>query len=115
VTKEKLKSLFQFYFQRLSEERKRRHAFSSMFPGSELYIDPRQFSEYEADQHFINSPWSELAHLRFMCVEAQKFVDIEKAMRWLGFLQGVLWSRGFYSLNDLKNHSRPETELSNDR
>jgi hypothetical protein len=50
------------------------------------------------------------AHLKYMCVEAQKFVDegrVEKAMRWLGFLQGVLWESGEFSLDDLKEHSRP--------
>jgi hypothetical protein len=50
------------------------------------------------------------AHLKYVCVEAQRFVDegrIEKAMRWLGFLQGVLWESGEFSLDDLKNHSRP--------
>ena len=31
----------------------------------------------------------------------------EKAFRWLGFMQGVLWRQGVYSLNDLKNHNRP--------
>jgi hypothetical protein len=55
-----------------------------------------------------------LGYLKFICIEAAKFVDegrIEKAMRWLGFLQGVLWARGFYSLDDLKNHSRPDSPI----
>lgn len=29
-----------------------------------------------------------------------------KAMRWLGFMQGVLYSQGVYSLEQLKEHSR---------
>ncbi len=28
-----------------------------------------------------------------------------KAMRWLGFCQGVLLERGVFRLDDLKNHS----------
>lgn len=30
----------------------------------------------------------------------------EKAMRWLGFVQGVLWSMGIYSIVDLKEDNR---------
>jgi hypothetical protein len=30
----------------------------------------------------------------------------EKAHRWLGFIQGVLWMAGAFTLNELKEHSR---------
>ena len=53
------------------------------------------------------------AHYKFMCLEAQKFVDegrIEKAMRWLGFIQGVLWHGEYFTLDELKEHSRPGAE-----
>lgn len=30
----------------------------------------------------------------------------EKAHRWLGFIQGVLWMAGRFTLDDLKEHSR---------
>ncbi len=53
------------------------------------------------------------AHFKFMCVEGQKFVDEgrrDKAMRWLGFLQGVLWECGHRTLDELKNDSRPDVE-----
>jgi len=29
-----------------------------------------------------------------------------KAMRWLGFMQGVMYSRGLFTLDDIKEHSR---------
>lgn len=29
-----------------------------------------------------------------------------KAMRWLGFMQGALWTLGIYTLDELKEHSR---------
>lgn len=29
-----------------------------------------------------------------------------KAMRWLGFCQGVLFERGVFSLDDIKDHSK---------
>ena len=31
----------------------------------------------------------------------------EELMRWLGFVQGCLWTLGIYTLDDLKNHNRP--------
>lgn len=30
----------------------------------------------------------------------------EKAMRWLGFMQGVMWVSGEYTLDELKGHNR---------
>lgn len=30
----------------------------------------------------------------------------KKAMRWLGFMQGALYMKGIFSLEDLKDHSR---------
>lgn len=31
---------------------------------------------------------------------------LEKAMRWLGYVQGVLHAFGYFTLNDLRDHSR---------
>ena len=56
-------------------------------------------------------------HLLWMCGEAKKFLDhvagdkddrgiIEKAMRWLGFIQGGLWSAGLFSIDQMKDHNR---------
>lgn len=33
---------------------------------------------------------------------------IEKAFRWLGFIQGVLWTEGIYTIDELKKHNMPE-------
>lgn len=30
-----------------------------------------------------------------------------KFMRWLGFIQGVLWQRKWFTLEELKEHNRP--------
>lgn len=32
----------------------------------------------------------------------------EKFMRWLGFIQGTLCSQAVYTLEELKNHNRPD-------
>lgn len=50
-----------------------------------------------------------LAHLRTMFPKMVQFVSedkIEKAMRWLGFVQGVLWVCGVYTLEQLKADNR---------
>lgn len=52
----------------------------------------------------------QLEHLLWAVTEVKSFVDegrIEKAMRWLGFIQGVLWSNHQYSIDDLKDMNRP--------
>lgn len=53
-----------------------------------------------------------VGHCKFMCIEAWRLVDdgqVEKAMRWLGFLQGILWSIGLFTLSELKEHCRPKS------
>ena len=52
-----------------------------------------------------------LQHCYGMLDEMEIFVAegrIDKVFRWLGFVQGVLWAYGYYSLENLKNHNRPD-------
>lgn len=35
--------------------------------------------------------------------------DLEKAMRWLGFMQGYSVAKGIYSLDEVKRHRRKGT------
>lgn len=54
-----------------------------------------------------------LAHLHFMCAEIPKFVienRLGKAMRWLGFVQGVLCSRFERSITSMKMLNQPDLE-----
>ena len=51
-----------------------------------------------------------LAHCAQMLPKMEQFLAegrVGKVNRWLGFIQGVLWSRGLRSLDDLKNVNRP--------
>lgn len=43
-----------------------------------------------------------IPEMRLMIAEGRR----EKAMRWLGFMQGVLWVSGEYTLDELKDHNR---------
>ena len=50
-------------------------------------------------------------HVRWMCDETialAKAGRTEKAFRWLGFVQGVLWSSQWFTLKELKTHSMPD-------
>lgn len=35
----------------------------------------------------------------------------EKIMRWYGFIQGALWMGGYFTVRQLKDHSRPDAPL----
>jgi hypothetical protein len=98
MTPEKVKSVFAYY----------RSALDEGYPS----IVPVRFDEEDSMMSAKDLGWPRLAaHYKFMCDEGQRLVDagrIEKAMRWLGFLQGALWRQWRFTLDQLKNHSRPE-------
>lgn len=51
-----------------------------------------------------------LNHLFSMLTNMENFLREgrrEKFFRWLGFMQGALWSLGEFNLNDLRDHNRP--------
>jgi len=47
-----------------------------------------------------------LDHVLWMCDEIPKFDDLEKIMRWLGYIQGVLHVTGHYTLDELREQCR---------
>lgn len=75
----------------------------------EMDIRAIQFPDYESPtSNFTTNEM--LSHLHYMCDTAIGFVNegrIPKAFRWLGNIQGCLWVLGIYTLDDLKEHSRP--------
>lgn len=45
-------------------------------------------------------------HARFMCAEVRRFLsigDIQRALRWLRFIQGATWALGLRSLEEVRN------------
>jgi len=61
--------------------------------------------------HNLKGNLSELGHAAWMCLQVKIFADegdLDKANRWLGFIQGVLWTRGFYSIEEMREHNRSE-------
>lgn len=64
-----------------------------------------------------NTDENVLAHCHGMLDEMEQFVvkgRMEKVFRWLGFIQGCLWSTGYFTLDELKNHNRPDSTLKAD-
>ena len=75
---------------------------------------------YMPEEHDKELPaptrWAAYNHVLTMIPKMRKFLEegrIEKTMRWLGFIQGVFFYGGFYSINDLRYHNMPNYEESN--
>ena len=59
-----------------------------------------------------------LEHVRWMCRELPPMMDaiweaemidlteVEKVHRWLGFIQGVLFSEGVFTIDEMREHNR---------
>ncbi len=51
-----------------------------------------------------------LEHVAWMCGEVKRFAQdpmtLDKAERWLGFIQGVLWGAGVYSIDEMRTDNR---------
>lgn len=59
---------------------------------------------------------AKLCHVWWAVGQTKVFVQegrLEKAFRWLGFIQGALWFAGIYSVEELANHNKPAGEESN--
>lgn len=77
------------------------------------------FVEFDADkveypEHLFLEPIElGIYHCHGMLDKMVEFVRegrMEKANRWLGFVQGVLWANGIYTLEDFKEHNRRQPE-----
>ncbi len=73
-------------------------------------MDPEQVTQ-------LAEPFSEFGqamnHLLFCCEEGPRMVKdgrMEKAFRWLGFVQGGIWAAGLAPLETLKKMNMPEPE-----
>ncbi len=94
MTNEKLLEVFSFYRHHLAV----------------LDITPSRWpAEHRCPEY--NRPM--LEHVLWMLDEATKFVETgrsDKAFRWLGFIQGVLWTCQIFTIEELAKHNRPSGE-----
>lgn len=55
-----------------------------------------------------------MQHAMWMCELALAFVqrpaDVDKAHRWLGFIQATLWACGHYTIDEMRAHSTEPTD-----
>lgn len=61
--------------------------------------------------NWVSQQADRLAHLHWMLDEIESFLAVgsrEKAMRWLGFIQGCLWADGLYTVAEMKDQNRPD-------
>lgn len=62
---------------------------------------------------------AQLLHAKEMIPKMRKFLESsrrEKVFRWLGFLQGIFYCNGIYSIEEMADHNRPnkaEIETAN--
>lgn len=76
---------------------------------------PRRWQDFELyyDEFAVPTREDQLRHAAWMTRAildglASGEMGEGKAFRWLGFLQGVLWTHGIFKLDDLKTHNRFE-------
>lgn len=73
-------------------------------------IAPKRIEDYSSYAWTIEN---KLGHACWMTHEIDNLLNrskLEKSFRWLGFIQGCLFSEGIKTLNDLKSDSRPNEE-----
>lgn len=62
------------------------------------------------------SPGNNFGHLRWMCIQIKEFAEagrVDKAQRWLGFVQGACWILGMQSVEDSKRQNMPIDSVYN--
>lgn len=83
---------------------------------AQLYIDRisqygNQIQPHRLDEAATPDPdeLDTLAHLWWMALQLREMDDRDllKAMRWLGFIQGGLFSHGFYRIRTMRWHNAP--------
>jgi len=75
----------------------------------------QSITAHRVDSAKVNpTRFERLRHLFFMCDEIEKFVEegeMYKAMRWLGFIQGMVWLMLPISIDALKDINRPLADV----
>ncbi len=69
-------------------------------------------AEQQPSERLIASPEHRLKHCMWMCDQSFKLSD-DKAMRWLCFIQGVLWDQCLKTIEDFKEMNRADQARDN--
>jgi hypothetical protein len=69
----------------------------------------RGYMAVKADTSSVSSPESQLNHTVWMCEQLSALVglgELEKAGRWLGFVQGILWGHNILTIDQMRDDNR---------
>jgi hypothetical protein len=106
MTIEKCREVLDLYERELPEEQRRlRRQYDPVFDHLFTMIPKMRAMLNEAEWEEREAAGNVLERYRNVVPKREKF------MRWLGFMQGVLWNNGIYTLDQLKDHNRPTSEL----
>lgn len=68
-------------------------------------------AHYESRVAYLRGVSANLDHVATMLPKMRTLVEEgrrEKVMRWLGFVQGVLWCFNIYTIEEMKAHNKPD-------
>lgn len=96
-----------------------RHAYEKLLETAALYDHLLGEQNYEAIQSEDagQHKQAQLQHCRWMCQQVPLFVvdnKIDKANRWIGYVQGIFLSYNLFTLEEMKGHNRTESSCSNE-
>lgn len=106
MTSEKIKQVIQRYREYI-------YSYERVYY-SENILSPVLHPTNELTEEYTESFGAELAlinHVLWMCDAIDKMLienKIGKAMRWLGFIQGVLWVIGFKTIDQMREDNGEE-------
>lgn len=76
-----------------------------------------RYSDWVDERNFPYSDTRETRKIQDMLPKMYQFLATgrrEKLMRWLGFVQGILWQIEAFTLEELKSHNRPDEDNAGD-
>ena len=101
MTKEKILELAEAYRQILGKQH--------VTPACKTTTESTAPSNHLMDSTSARLQWKadNLSHAMWLCDEVKKLaaIDLPKANRWFGFVQGVLWTMGVFSVTEMRKHN----------
>lgn len=64
------------------------------------------FDSIERTNHYELERDERLEHCRWMCEQISEMVDEDTMMRWICFVQGVLWCYGLREISEMREDNR---------
>jgi hypothetical protein len=72
-------------------------------------IGARLIPSYGSMSKMLNHAGETIGHTAWMVDGAIEYAlagDTDRVMRWLGFIQAILWNQGWYTVEELMGHVR---------